>query len=292
MPDPHEIDDFLAASAKYDLPVHAGGWFYAVGRDEELFAHNLEVGRRLRSRVHNVQILNHRSDGQLASNEEVVNFYERGLELGTKTRVTPCLEVHVNMWSEDFRRVAEVGELAIERGLPFHMTLDHSHVIFKIDHPEEQDISGIREDVAAGQLILDPFTDGHVCGQWIQANWITHCHARAAIPNNPRNFMAVDENGVAGRGIQYPFVKPKPGEYHADWDESELEPWKEVMRQLFRHHAGRADSPLRQVSTEFIPNLDYGEGCKYSLFEQAIACVEWMRQEWAAISTVELERTS
>ena len=37
---------------------------------------------------------------------------------------------------------------------------------------------------------------------------------------------------------------------------------------------------LGQISTEFIPNLDYGEGCKYSLFEQAVAAVEWMRSEW------------
>jgi len=285
-PDPDEIDDFLTASEKYALPVHAGGWFYAVGRDEDLFAHNLEVGQRLGSRVHNVQILNNRSDGQPVRDEEVVDFYERGLELAAETGVVPCLEVHVNMWSEDFRRVHEVGAQAVARGLPFHMTLDHSHVIFKIDHPAEQDVCGIREDVESGRLVLDPFADGHVCGQWIGANWITHCHARAAVPNNPRNIMARDETGTPGRGIQYPFAEPAPGTYHADWEENRLEPWKEVMRQLFRYHAGHDDSPLRQVSTEFIPNLDYGEGCQYSLFEQAIACVNWMRAEWREISEV------
>jgi hypothetical protein len=280
-PEPDEVDQFLAASEKYGLPVLGGGWFYAYGRDEDLLAHNLAIGQQLGSRVHNVQVLAKRGDGQPVSNDEVVDFYERGLEVGQRLGLLPCLEVHVNMWSEDFRRVAEVAALATARGLPFHMTLDHSHVIFKIDHPAEQDVSGIREDVAAGRLILDPFEAGHVSGQWIDANWVTHCHARAAIPNNPRNIMAVDEKGVPGRGIQYPFVQPDPGDYHADWDEKLLEPWKEVMRQLFRHHANRPDSPLQQVSTEFIPNLDYGEGGNYSLFEQAVACVEWMREEWS-----------
>jgi len=52
------------------------------------------------------------------------------------------------------------------------------------------------------------------------------------------------------------------------------------VRQLLRHHAGDPKSTLGQISTEFIPNFDYGEGCRYSLFEQAIACVEWMRAAW------------
>ena len=52
---------------------------------------------------------------------------------------------------------------------------------------------------------------------------------------------------------------------------------------LMRHHAKDPAAKLGQISTEFIPGPDYGEGCKYSLFAQAIACVEWMRAEWATI---------
>ncbi len=282
-PDPHEVDDFLAASEKYQLPVLGGGWFYLLGRDEQLLADNLALAGRLGSVVHNVQVLTNHADGHPVSNEEVVDFYEQALELAAPHRVQPCLEVHVNMWSEDFRRVSEVGGLAEARGLPFAMTLDHSHVIFKIDHPAEQEVSGIREDVAAGRLVLDPFQENHVCGQWIAANWVQHCHARSAIPNNPRNIDARDSDGNPGRGIQYPFVEPAAGAYHGDWQESALEPWKEVIRQLLAHHAKEPDSPLGQISTEFIPNLDYGEGCRYSLFEQAIGCVEWMRAAWADI---------
>ena len=76
--------------------------------------------------------------------------------------VDPCLEVHVNMWSEDFLRVSEVGQIVESMGLPFQITLDHSHIIFKIDNPIEQKVFDINEDIKRGDLILDPFTVGHV----------------------------------------------------------------------------------------------------------------------------------
>ena len=88
-PDPHEIEDFRKASEKYGLPVRGSGWFYAVGRDEDLLASNLEVAASLGSSVHNVQVLVDRADGEPASNEDVVNFYETALELGNKHGVMP-----------------------------------------------------------------------------------------------------------------------------------------------------------------------------------------------------------
>ncbi|MEM7253348.1 MAG: hypothetical protein AAF493_18175, partial [Pseudomonadota bacterium] len=276
-PAPDEVDQFIAARDKYDLPVRAGGWYYTLGRDEGLLERNLALAEHLGSDYHNVQILMHHADGHLVTNDEVIDIYLRAFDWGEKHSVAPCFEVHVNMWSEDFRRVAEVGQAVETRGIPFRMTLDHSHVIFKIDNPQEQEVFDIRPAVESGELILDPFVPGNVTSQWINAGWIYHCHARAAIPNNPKNTLAHYEDGRPGRGIQYPFKPPGPGEYHAPWDESALEPWKQVVRDLLRYHAGDPSGALGQISTEFIPNLDYGEGGKYSLFEQAIACVTWMR---------------
>ncbi|HEX9646027.1 MAG TPA: hypothetical protein VGB88_00920 [Alphaproteobacteria bacterium] len=283
-PAPDEVEQFLRARDRYGVPVRAGGWFYTLGRDEALFEHNLAVARELGSLVHNTQIMANHAAGRPVTDAEVVDAYLRFSDLGDEVGVTPCFEVHVNMWSEDFRRVETVARAVEARGAPFNMTLDHSHVIFKIDNPEEQDIGGIRADVEAGRLVLDPFAPGNVCALWIEAGWVRHCHARAAIPNNPKNVDARDAQGRPGRGIQYPFRKPWSGEYHADWDEAALEPWKEVVRALMRHHAGDANGKLGQISTEFIPNLDYGEGCKYSLFEQGIACAKWLRATWAEIS--------
>ena len=40
-----------------------------------------------------------------------------------------------------------------------------------------------------------------------------------------------------------------------------------------------------KISTEFIPNTDYGDGCKYSLFEQGVECTKLMRNNWEKIKT-------
>ncbi|MBT6828603.1 MAG: hypothetical protein HOA58_03700 [Rhodospirillaceae bacterium] len=284
-PDPDQIDDFLSARDKFGLPVREGGWFYTLGVDEALLESNLKLGARLGSLVHNTQIMLHHANGHIVTDEEVMAAYLRAAELGEKHGCIPCFEVHVNMWSEDFPRVSRVGRMVESRGALFNITLDHSHVIFKMDNPEEQRIFDTDKKIASGELVLDPFQPGNVIEEWVSASWVRHCHARAAVPNNPKNTLAHHEDGSAGRGIQYPFVEPGPGEFHAPWSAEALEPWKEGMRILLRHHARDPASKLGQISTEFIPNTDYGEGCRYSLFDQAVACVNWMRGAWDAART-------
>ena len=46
-------------------------------------------------------------------------------------------------------------------------------------------------------------------------------------------------------------------------------------------HHDHDDSPLTTISTEFIPFPDYGGGGKYSIFENSVACAQWLRQTWA-----------
>lgn len=286
-PDPDQVADFEKGRDQYGLPVLAGGWFYQLGNSDDmaLFEHNLAVGQRMGSAVHNTQIKLLHAGGHVVTNEEVAETYLRWSDLGEKYGCTPCFEVHVNMWSEDFPRVAEVGQMVEKRGAEFNMTVDHSHVVFKMDNPGEQKIFGTDKKVASGELVLDPFKPGNVIQQWADAGWVRHCHARAAVPNNPKNVTGKHPDGSVGRGIQYPFVQPGSGEYHTEWDGALLEPWKEGIRILMRHHARDPKGKLGQISTEFIPGPDYGEGCNYSLFAQAIGCVEWMRAEWDAIKT-------
>ena len=50
-------DDYRRCSEKYELPILARGWFYVLGRDENLFMENLRLGARLGSLVHNTQIM-------------------------------------------------------------------------------------------------------------------------------------------------------------------------------------------------------------------------------------------
>ena len=285
-PSPQDIRTYLQASEKYDLPLLAGSWFYVVGRDESLLDWHLRLCKEFDTRVHNVQIIDRDVHGNLVSDEKVAELFLHAAEIGEKFGVTPCFEVHVNMWSEHFGRVHRVANLVEKHGVQFTMTLDHSHVIFKMDNPDEQKIQDMDVDINNGSLILDPFQEGSICQQWIDANYIRHAHARAAIPNGPINVWSKYE-GRYGRGIQYPFIKPEPGQWHGDWREENLEPWKQVIRQLFRYHASNPNSRLKTISTEFIPYPDYGGGAKYSLFEHSIACARWLRDEWKNVQKMQ-----
>jgi len=205
--------------------VLAGGWFYVRGRDEALFEQNIVKARLLGSRVHNVQLLTCHEDGHVLSDREVADFYLWAHDFAMRHGVVPCFEVHVNMWSEHFGRVAQ---------------------------------------------------------SWIEAGWVHHAHARAAIPANPKNIRARHPDGSFGRGIQYPFVEPAPGAYHSEWDGEKLEPWKRTMRDLLRYRARDPNSVLGQISCEHIPNIDYGAGQGYSIFDDNVACARWLRAEWIA----------
>ena len=62
-PAEHEIADYLAAIEKHDLPMRSGGWFYALGVDEELLRTHLRSASALGANAQNVQIAPNRSDG-------------------------------------------------------------------------------------------------------------------------------------------------------------------------------------------------------------------------------------
>jgi len=209
-PSDEEFREALKASEIYDLPIMAGGWYYRLGRDESLFEQNIIKGRLLGSKVHNVQVTTNHADGHTLSNEEVAEFYLRAHDFGMRHDVVACFEVHVNMWSEHLGRIDEVASLVKRRGVPFYMTLDHSHVIFKIDNPNEQMVQNMKVG-DAGRLVLDPFKPGNVTKKWIEANFVHHAHARCAVPANPVNTWATHPDGSYGRGIQYPFTRPMPG---------------------------------------------------------------------------------
>ena len=230
----------------------------------------------------------------MVTNEEVANIYLRAYEFGEKVGCKPTFEVHVNMWSEDFRRIEIVADIVESKGIPFRITLDHSHVIFKINNPVEQQVFNIKESIDNGDLELDPFIENNICGKWINRGLVGHCHARAAVPNNPKNVWkhhtdlnempSLHPKNTIGRGIQYPFIKPEPGQWHSNWEESKLEPWKQVIRNLMQYHFQNKNSSLKTISTEFIPAPDYGGGAKYSIFENSIACAEWLKETWENMS--------
>lgn len=293
-----DIDQYRAAIEKYDLPIHTVSWFYRLGEDEALLSDNLKIGAEIGADMHNIMIFTHHAKGHVVTDQEIVDCYLQAYDEGMKIGVEPTFELHVNMWSEDFRRVTPVALAVQDRGVPFNYTLDYSHVNFKIDNPEEQDISGIREDVEAGRLVLDPFEPGNLCDEWLELGIVRWLQVRSVSPNGPKNIWSVQQPGVpvagmptlpddaepvTGRGIQYPFTEPAPGEWHSPWDPAKLEPTKEVVRKVLGYHKADAQKRLKYITTEMINLPDYGHNAKYSLIGQNAAIAQFVRDTWAEI---------
>src|SRR3546814_12133123 len=97
------------------------------------------------------------ADGRPVTDKEVADFYVFARDEGERRGIEPSFEIHVNMWSEDFRRVATVARMVEARGLPWRMTLVPRHLIFKLDHPQEHELSGIAHDVAAELTRYHPY---------------------------------------------------------------------------------------------------------------------------------------
>lgn len=294
-PWPSEVAEYARCSESFDIPILAGSRNYILGKQEHELEENIRIGAALGSIVHNTQVFMDHADGHLVNNDEVMEAYLKAYELGDKLGCLPCFEVHVNMWSEQFTRIAEVAKAVSARGVPFHMTLDHSHVIFKIDNPVELAVFGVDTLIKNGALVIDPMQEGNVFQEWLAIGIVRHCHARSVAPNNPKNVWAhhpdinnlrssLHPRSAVGRGIQYPFVKPEEGQWHSPWQESDLSQWKRVIEMVMRHHITSPSSELKTISTEFIPFTDYGEGAGYSLLENNAACARWLKSAWQTLN--------
>lgn len=280
IPQPGQERDYVEASNRFGVPMTTGLWTYQVGRDEELVANNLGWAAEAGAKCHNLMISTHHAKGHIVTDDEVVEFYLRAHEAGEARGITISAEVHIYMFTEDFRRITPVAEKVRARGVPFNFVLDHSHVLLKIESPEEQDASGIREDVESGRLVLDPYDTGNVIDEWIEQNMVVWLQVRPVSPNGPKNTSMMGPGGRWGRACQYPFVRPGQGEWNNFWHAYRVEPCKEVVRKVFRHHHRTPDSPLRWMTTDMIDMPDYGGGVGYSLFDQNVAIAEWLRRTW------------
>ena len=162
-PEFSEIEEFKVSSLKYGLPIRAGGWFYQIGNHRDLLIKNLKIARDLGSIVHNTQIQALNSEGNLVSNIDVRDIYLEAYDIGMKLGVTPCFEIHVNMWSEDFLRVSNVGKLVEDKGVEFNNRFEVVYHLLDF----KQNIFNIDKQIISGELIIDPFITGNVVEEWI-----------------------------------------------------------------------------------------------------------------------------
>lgn len=279
-----DIARFLRASERSGVPIGVMGGIFCVDDDElARFAGLNSQAGALGCRVFNCQVFARDRAGAPVGLEQMGGFYLKALEIGRRNGCLPSLEVHVDMWTEQFGRVAELGDWLARRGAPLRLTLDHSHLLFKIDNPAELALSGLADEGEGdgGRALLHPASAGNLYAQWLERGWVVHAHARSVQLAGVANPL-MRRGELAGRGIQYPFVAPAPGAYHQGWDERELAPWKLAVTELLRWKKAHPDSALKQISCEFIPFADYGGGARYSVFEQNVACAAWLREIAAA----------
>ncbi|MBL8378366.1 MAG: xylose isomerase [Burkholderiales bacterium] len=284
MPQPGQEREYVDAANRHGVPIRTGLWSYTIGKDEAQLEKNLRVCKDAGGEFHDIMPLTRHAAGHVVTDREALEFYLHAHEVAQKVGIGIGFEVHIYMFTEDFRRVMPLARAVRERGVPFNFILDHSHVLLKVENPEEQDVSGIREDVEAGRCIIDPYEEGNVLDEWIAEDMIPWLQVRPVSPAGPKNRWALTADGHWGRACQYPFVKPRPGEWHSSWHAWRVEPCKEVVRRVFRRHLTHAaTSPLRYLTTDMIDMPDYGDGARYSLFEQNVAIAQWLRKTYAEI---------
>lgn len=268
---------WLRASDKSGVPVRVlGGVFHPeddIARARTIMAQ--AVGNACQ--IMNLQILPP-SGSSAQALDQVGEFYMTLLEDGDKGRCLPTIEIHIDMWSERFSNINRLADWLIQRGAAIHLTLDHSHLLFRLGNAAQLRTAGLEGSSNGGWRELHPDSPAALYRRWLDNGWIAHAHARSVALNAPDNAWAERAPGVAGRGVQYPFRQPPADSWPQRWEAAALTPWKTALGQLIEWKRANPAAPLQKISCEFIPFPDYGGGTRYSLIEQNIACAAWLRE--------------
>ena len=268
---------------QYGVPIRVFGGIFCARQDEHRMRWGLRTGGQLGAKIFNMQLYARRGDGRDIADREVADFFLEAMEHGAQSGCLPSLEVHVDMWSERFARIEAVANLLAQSNVDLRLTLDHSHLIFKIDNPVELGLSGVGPGSDGGRHLLAPNSPQAFYTQWLKQGWVVHAHTRSVaigVPHNPRAKRTWD---LPGRAIQYPFIEPGAGQFHSDWNAQRLQEWKTAVRAMLVHMHRQPDQAPQHISCEFIPFADYGGGARYSIWDNNLACAQWLREEWAAI---------
>ncbi len=273
LPKADQLAACVAAAEKTGIPMTTGNVILTLGRDDALQVESMHNAARAGTKLVNVMLQTRHADGHELTDEEIVGCYLTMAEAGDAVGVVVAFEIHVDCWTESYQRVIPVIEAVRARGVRFHLTVDYSHCIFKMGNDAELAKSGVRTEE------LDPSRVDSFLAQWLALDVVDFAQFRPVAPNNPRNVWGRNPDGSLPRGIFYPFVEPKPGEWHAPWSAHALDTCKDAFRTVFRYHRDHASSPLRYAITEIIPQPDYAMGAKFSIIEQNAACARWIRTE-------------
>ena len=275
---------YLDLVERHGVPIGVLGGIFTAGRDEARARAGIRLAGELKARLFNCQLFARHADGHAIDDGEVVEFYLGLLDAGAACGMRPSLEVHVDMWNEEFARVERVAERLARTNTPLRITLDLAHLLYKIGNAEELALSGLT--LAEAEVRLMPDSPHAFHREWLAEGWVVHAHARAAVPNGPLNVWLKRGDGRPGRAIQYPMLEPPEGSFHSPWQPERLAVWQQAMRQVLAHIAAHPEGGLQQVACEFIPFADCGGGSRYSIRGTNLACAGWLREAWQALHTL------
>ena len=114
-PNPTRSTNTSAARRSTNCPIY-GTWYYLLGRDEPLISQNLKIGAAVNAKLHNVMIFTRHADGHVIGDDAIADCYLRTWNDAARLGLEVTFELHVNMWSEDFRRVRIVAEKSATAG--------------------------------------------------------------------------------------------------------------------------------------------------------------------------------
>lgn len=288
IPTASELDDFIKASEKYEIPILSGSWTYQLGKEEPLITENLQRAKTVGSLYHNLMVWARHADGHLVTDDEIVASYLDTYEQAEKLGITITYEVHADMWSEDMRRINQVAQAVRRHGIPFNFCMDYSHCILKMENEIEQAVCGIRHDVESIRR-LDPFNDDSFCDDWLAQDMVHWTQVRPVAPNGPPNWLACESGpfegmgyGRPGRSIQYPFRQPASGEWlDTAWHAHKLACTKEVVRKVIDDYLANPGSATRIMTVDNINLSAYGLGWKYNMYEDSCAVARYVRALYA-----------
>lgn len=282
-----DVAPYIDLVAEHGVPIGIFGGIFCAGRDEGRARDGAAWAARFGARVYNCQLFRRHADGHDLTDHNVADFDLRLLDWTAGCGTVPSLEVHVDMWNEDPRRVERVAEVLARRGAMLRVTLDLAHLLYRVRNAAELRAAGIADAVADGTLVQDPDRDDAVWKLWMREGWVVHGHARSVALNGPVNRWMLRRDGRPGRAIQYPFLEPAPDTFHSPWDAAKLEPWRRATRDQLAWAAAQPPAVrcMRQFSCEFIPFADCGGGARYPIWDQNVACAAWLRAQWAELTS-------
>jgi hypothetical protein len=280
--------DVAREAADLGMPYRMAGDLYVLPGDHRrppaLQALRHDLARARATGTVDTIVMQVDGDRGRPTTAELVAFYGEAYAMADDHGVRLDTETHIDRWTYDPRRVAEVDRaLRSELGRGLTVCADFSHYAHQIGNHRASNWDAI----AAGELVLDPAQAGdHVTTRIIAPGLVRSGHLRCAAPNDlPRGMGS----------IQYPLVDPDGDprqatpvgalRHHGPWRAERTGAWCEMNRRVFARQLADRAAPVARFASEFICCEDEYRMDPYRNVYQNLAAIAWACAEVRALSS-------